>query len=116
MLKFKCLSDLENITKLSNDRIAINIRKCGLCTNLIEGTMYSIQEANDEPITSLDDLLYKVIQDKKERTLKVTFNKFVMHCMKHGTLMPGSTSMEFTEEELKILNNTPLSKIFLSFN
>lgn len=111
------LTDNNNLHELPDNRgIGIFVNKCGLCNGLREGIEYSIKEANGSPVITLDDLLYQIKQDRKssKNQLKLTFNKFSMQCMTHKNMMPGSTSIEFSDEDLEILNNTPISKIYLS--
>ena len=112
-------SSSSNLHELSNGRgIGILVSKCGLCNNLREGVEYSIKEINDSPVLSLDDLLYQIKMDRKHNqgNLKITFNKFSMQCMTHKEMMPGSTSIDFSESDLEILNNTPISKIYLAID
>lgn len=112
-------SNDSNLHQLSNNQgIGILVNKCGLCNNLREGVEYSIQEVNDSPVSSLDDLLFQIKLDRKhnEGNLKITFNKFSMQCMTHKDMMPGSTSIDFNEADLEILNKTPISKIYLAID
>lgn len=106
-----------NLHELPEGRgIGIFVQKCGLCNNLREGVEYSVKEVNGSPVMTLDDLLYQIKLDRKssKNQLKITFNKFSMQCMTHKNMMPGSTSIEFTDDDLEVLNNIPISKIYLS--
>jgi hypothetical protein len=116
---FSLSNNNSNLHTLSGGKgIGILVSKCGLCNNLREGVEYSIKEVNDSPVMSLDDLLYQIKLDKQHNQgkLKITFNKFSMQCMTHKEMMPGSTSIEFSDEDLEILNNTPISKIYLAID
>ena len=102
---------LENLQVLSDDRIAIVIDKCGLCNSYIEGVEYGLDGTE---VDSLDSLLYKLTKEDRQGTRKLNFKFMNMQCPRHKKLVPNSTWKAFNDEEMEKINNTPLSKIYLT--
>lgn len=103
----------EHIRLIDSQRIAIPIKTCGLCGGFIEGVEYAISE---EICNSLDELLFKLLKQDKDGSMKVNFKSFTMECMTHHKQVPNSTFIEVTGEDLEKINNTPLSKIYLTLD
>ena len=62
---------------------------------------------------SFEDLLYKIHGDNK-KDLKVTFADFMVMCSACKDLEEDITSEKLSEKDLELLNNTPLSKVWLT--
>jgi len=87
------------------------VDKCGMCNGLVEGVEYGL---DGQEVDSLDGLLYKLTKADKQGTAKIKFNFMNMQCLQHKKLVPNSTWKAFSQEEVDLINNTPLSKIYIT--
>jgi hypothetical protein len=98
------------VQKLDDGKTVINLKKCGKCNqNIIELFKAPIRGS------SFEDLLYEIIQDKSN-TLKVQFDGFSILCPSCGEAKKDISYLELEEEEVKMLNETPISNIFVTVN
>lgn len=100
----------DNLSVLSDNRIAIMVDKCGMCNGLVEGIEYGLA---GEEINSLDDLLYKLTKGR-DPDFKINFKFINMQCIKHQKAALGSTWKAFSDDELALINKTPIDKIYMA--
>lgn len=106
------------VEQLSEDkeydgRILINLKMCGKCReNIME--LFRIPMAEEEGMT-FENLLVKIHEDdnSKKKDLKVKFEDFMVMCPSCKDKEEDITFEKIKKEDLDLLNNTPLSKIWL---
>lgn len=82
---------------------------CGRCrVQIME--MFRMPMAEE---MSFEDLLLKIHQDKK-KDLKVKFEDFMVMCPSCKDKDDGITSERMNKDDLELLNNTPLAKVWLT--
>ena len=104
------------VEQLSEDkeysRVLINLKMCVKCReNIME--LFRIPMA-EEGMT-FEDLLIKIHEDdnSKKKDLKVKFEDFMVMCPSCKDKEEDITFEKIKKEDLDLLNNTPLSKIWL---
>jgi hypothetical protein len=98
------------VQKLDDGKVVINLKKCGKCNqNIIELFKAPIRGS------SFEDLLYEIMQDKSN-SLKVEFDGFSILCPSCGEAKKDISYLELEEKEVKMLNETPISNIFVTVN
>jgi protein-arginine kinase activator protein McsA len=94
-------------TGSSNNEVTFSIRRCKGCKDgIIEMFKMNIDDKG-----SFENLLFLIMQDKD---LKVDFKDLKVVCPNCDERMKDITFMQFTEKDLKLLNETPLSNVWVS--
>jgi hypothetical protein len=99
------------VEKLKDGKAIINLKPCGVCKEQI----IEIIQAPIKDETSLETVLYKIIQNKS-KDLKIKYDSFMISCPNCRDKKEGASYMEVPPEEIEILNETPLSNIYLTVN
>jgi hypothetical protein len=94
-------------TNKEDGLVLLNLRKCGRCNSIIELFQAPVQG------DSYDSLVYEILQDK-EKTLKAKFESFTISCPQCREAQEGVTYMKLDEDDIKLMNGTPLSKIWIT--
>ena len=99
------------VEKLKDGKAVINLKPCGVCKEQI----VEIIQAPLKDETSLETVLYKIIQNK-DKKLKLNFDSFHISCPTCNDKRENVSFMDLSAEELEVLNNTPVSDIYLTVN
>lgn len=95
------------IEKLANEKTAINLQRCLRCKNLIE--MFEVPLEGE----SAENVLYQILQDR-ERNFKLKFQALNVLCPQCRKAQENVTYLSATEEQLELLNNTPLANTWIT--
>ncbi len=90
-----------------NNKIAINLQRCLRCKNLIE--MFEVPLEGE----SAENVLYQILQDR-ERKFKLKFQALSVLCPQCKKAQENVTYLSATEDDLNLLNNTPLADIWIT--
>ena len=101
---------VEHLKEDNNDKLILNLKICGRCRGDQIMELFRIPMAEE---MSFKDLLIKIHNDKR-KDLKVKFEDFMVMCPVCKDKDDGITSERMNKDDLELLNNTPLSKIWIA--
>lgn len=95
------------ILKQLNNEVILPLKKCGKCKdNVIEMFKTPVQN-----MTSYENLIYEILHNKD---LVVKFEDFLISCPSCGETHKDITHIQLDQEDIELLNKTPLSNIWLT--
>jgi hypothetical protein len=96
------------LNKLGDGTVTFSIKRCGGCREgVIE--MFKMNVAD----IGYENMIFSIMQNKD---LKIKFEELKIVCPNCDEKMKDVTYLQLTEDDIKLLNDTPLSKVWVSLS